>query len=52
MRILAIGLGKRTSKNADTFYLVCSIEKVAYKVNVKITSREFPGFGVSGWCMT
>ena len=42
MRILAIGLGGTNLKNADTFYLVCSIEKVACKVNVKITSREFP----------
>ena len=44
MRILAIGLGKRTSKNADTFCLLFSIEKVAHKVNVEITR---PKFGVS-----
>jgi hypothetical protein len=43
MRILAIGLGKRTSKNADMFYLVFSIEKVACKVNVEITRPKFPG---------
>ena len=29
-------------KNADTFYLLCSIEKVAHKVNVEITSWDFP----------
>jgi hypothetical protein len=36
-------------KNADAFYLLRSIEKVACKVNVEITSPKFPSFRVSSF---